>query len=355
MAKAWIDGKPAALESAVGEAARLLAASHCPLIAGLGTDVAGARAAIVLAERIGAVVDHMHSDVLFRDLAVLRGAGIMATTPSEAQLRADTLMLVGPNVEHAWQGLPGWHGRAVWLCPGRTAMAATRDDKTRIIGHEPDQLPSVLAALRARLAGRPAGKTGILAKTIEELAKLLKAAQYGVAVWSAAALDALVIEMLCGIVDDLNAETRFAGFSDPPGDNVVGVLQTCGWMTGFPMRTGFGRGYPEHDPWRFDGKRMVTSGEADCVMWISSYRAAEPAWDRGPPVIALTTGAAPLRTGAAIQIEVGHPGVDHDGVEHHPVLATLVSMPATQPSGTITVADAIGRIVAALPAVEAAP
>ena len=27
---------------------------------------------------------------------------------------------------------------------------------------------------------------------------------------------------------------------------------TAGWMTGFPPRTGFGRGYPEHDPWRFE-------------------------------------------------------------------------------------------------------
>ena len=52
---------PVALDAAIAEAARLLGASRLPVIAGLGTDVAGARAAIALAQRLGGVVDHMHS------------------------------------------------------------------------------------------------------------------------------------------------------------------------------------------------------------------------------------------------------------------------------------------------------
>ena len=44
MARAWIGGKPAALERALAEAAGLLAASRRPLVTGLGTDIAGARA-----------------------------------------------------------------------------------------------------------------------------------------------------------------------------------------------------------------------------------------------------------------------------------------------------------------------
>jgi formylmethanofuran dehydrogenase subunit B len=159
--------------------------------------------------------------------------------------------------------------------------------------------------------------------------------------------------MLCGIVSDLNAHTRFTGFPIAPGDNAVGVLQACGWMTGFPMRTGFGRGYPEHDPWRFDGVRMVADREADCVLWISAFRAAPPPWRDGPPVIALTTGEAALGGSPAVQIEVGRPGVDHDGVEHFAPLGTLVAREATRRSETISVADAIGRI-AALSGAEAA-
>src|SRR5437660_1679628 len=68
MHDAWIDGTPAELHTAAATAARLLDASRQPLIAGLGTDVAGARAAIILAQRIGAVIDHMNADALLRDL-----------------------------------------------------------------------------------------------------------------------------------------------------------------------------------------------------------------------------------------------------------------------------------------------
>jgi formylmethanofuran dehydrogenase subunit B len=359
MARAWIGGKPVALERALAEAAELLTASRCPLIAGLGTDVAGARAAISLAERIGGVVDHMNADTLLRDLAVLRETGMMLTTPNEARLRADTLLLVGPSLERdapefgRWLGL-GQAGdgdtaaqRAiVRLCPDRGATPMPGETR---IGRDLDQLPALLATLRARLAGRPAGKTDVSAKAIADVAKRLEAARFGVAVWSASDLDALGIEMLCGIITDLNAQTRFSGASITPGDNAVGVLQVCGWMTGFPMRTGFGRGYPEHDPWRLDGARMVGAGEADCVLWISAFRAAPPPWDDGPPMIALTSGEAALGCEPAVQIEVGRPGVDHAGVEHCAPLGTLVAIEATQRSETISVADAVGRIVAALP------
>src|SRR5262249_17041579 len=162
--------------------------------------------------------------------------------------------------------------------------------------------------------------------TIDGLASRLKSARYGVAAWSAAGLDALAIEMLCGIVDDLNAETRFTGFSLAPGDNAVGVLQACGWMTGFPPRTGFRRRYPEHASWRFDGARRVASGETDCVLWISAYRATTPVWGIGPPLIVLTSGGADPACGAAVQIEIGRPGVDHDAVEHRPAIGTLVAV-----------------------------
>jgi formylmethanofuran dehydrogenase subunit B len=352
MARAWIGGKPAALERALAEAAKMLAASRCPLITGLGTDIAGARAAIGLAERIGAVVDHMHADALLRDLAVLREAGMMLTTPNEARRRADTLLLVGPSLEKDAPELGRWldlgssgdRRAIVRLCAGRGAKPIPGET---LVGRDPAQLPTLLAALRACIAGRPAGKTGVSAKAIVDLATRLAAARFGVAVWSARDLDPLAIEMLCGIVADLNAHTRFSGFSIAAGDNAVGVLQACGWMTGFPMRTSFGRGYPEHDSWRFDGARMVAASETDCVLWVSAYRAAPPPWKAGPAVIALTTGDAAL--GAAVQIEVGRPGVDHDGVMHHPPLGTLVAVAATQRRDAISVADAVARIEAVLP------
>ena len=40
----------------------------------------------------------MHADALLRDLDVMRSAGMLLTTPSEAHARADTLLLVGPGL-----------------------------------------------------------------------------------------------------------------------------------------------------------------------------------------------------------------------------------------------------------------
>ncbi len=145
MHHAWIDGTPAELDAAAATAARLLDASRQPLVAGLGTDVAGARAAIVLAQRIGAVIDHMNADALLRDLDVLREAGLMLTTPSETSLRADTLLLVGPGMTEASSALPahlrgaasgGGDGgridrRIFWLCPGRHAGAPRNSTRSR--------------------------------------------------------------------------------------------------------------------------------------------------------------------------------------------------------------------------------
>jgi formylmethanofuran dehydrogenase subunit B len=353
MDHAWIDGAPVEFSAAAAAAARLLDSSRQPLIAGLGADVAGARAAVALAQRLGAVLDHMHSDALLRDLDVMRGAGVMLVVPSEARVRADTVLLVGPGVsasgcqlsQYLFGSSDGAERRIFWLCPDADADPA---GKIAVIGRDLRELPTLLAALRARVNGRPAGSGPISVQMLDGLADALKAAKFGVAVWSAAKLDALVIEMLCGLVDDLNATTRFSGLPVPAGDNAVGVQQVCGWTMGFPVRTGWGRAYPEHDPWRYRAARLVDSGEADCVLWISAYRAAVPEWSGDPPTIALAPAGAKFVKTPRIHIAVGAPGLDHDGVEHHALLGSFAPMAATSPSEALSVAAALESIAAHL-------
>jgi formylmethanofuran dehydrogenase subunit B len=97
-AAASIEGAPASLDDAAAAAARLLARSGQPLIAGLGADIDGTRAAIALAQRVGGVVEHMHSAALLRDLDCMRETGVMLTTPGEARVRADVVLLVGDGL-----------------------------------------------------------------------------------------------------------------------------------------------------------------------------------------------------------------------------------------------------------------
>jgi formylmethanofuran dehydrogenase subunit B len=363
MGDAWISGKPATLQAACAEAARLLGASRFPLIAGLGTDMAGARAAIALARRLGAAVDHMHSAALLKDLDVMRDAGWMVTTPGEARVRADCLLLVGTALTSAWLELPrrllapGTEAarRAVWLCPGREVAGSLAKDArahVEVIGRDEADLPIVLAALRARVAGRPVGKTPVPQEAIDALAGNLQSARFGVAIWSAASgIDALAIEMLCGLVKDLNAKTRFSGLPLSPGDNAAGVLEACGWTTGYPVRTSL-RAETDalHDPWRFDASRLVDSGETDCVLWISAYRPAAPSWTRDVATIALTGPDARFRRPAKVQIAVGRPGGDHDSVEHVAATGALGTVVAAAPSAAVPVVQVISDIAAALPA-----
>src|SRR5262249_23282570 len=158
-------------------------------------------------------------------------------------------LLVGPGVTDAQSAKPlqlrgaaddGGDSRRrdrriFWLCPGRHAGAA---GGITIAGLEARDLPVLLATLRARVNGPPARPSTVPIPVLDAVADGLKAARFGVAVWSAEELDALTIEMLCGLVADLNATTRFSGLPLAPGDNAVGVLQVCGWITGFPPRTG---------------------------------------------------------------------------------------------------------------------
>jgi formylmethanofuran dehydrogenase subunit B len=359
---AWIAGKPAALDAAIAKAAELLGASRRPLIAGLGTDIAGARAAIALGQRIGAAIDHMNSDAVLRDLGVMSSSGVMLIAPTEAEVRADTLLLVGTGLVEGWPELPqrllgpmrpqandaGAARRIYWLCPG-SDLSRLKRDGCKAIGKDPTDLPALLGALRADVAGRPTAKTAVPVDKLGEVAAALKAARFGVAVWSAATLDALAIEMLCGLVDDLNATTRFSGLPLTASDNAVGVLQACGWMTGLPMRSGFGLRSPRHDPWLFDSRRMVEDREADCVLWISAYRPAAPPWRKAPPTIALTGRDVDFPAPPFVHIEVGRPGIDHAAIEHLPSIGALASIAAARPSETIAVVAVIERMMAALP------
>ena len=158
-----------------------------------------------------------------------------------------------------------------------------------------------------------------------------------------------MIEMLCGLVDDLNATTRFSGLPLGPEANAIGVFEVCrvdDWLSDAhqlrPRRFG-------SDPWLFDSRRLVASGEVDCVVWISAYSNEAPPWREAPPTIALTAQDTAFHTPAHVHITVGCPGIDHSAVQYFAATGTLAAFEAARPSGTISVTDAFERISAATP------
>jgi formylmethanofuran dehydrogenase subunit B len=246
--------------------------------------------------------------------------------------------------------------RIVWLAPQSDAKIPSFNGDIEIVAVGLGAtLGANLAALRARVKGCPVAETQLPSSTLDTLAGIAKGARFGVAVWAATSLGALEIEMLHGLVRDLNETTRFSTLPLAPPDNGAGVLATCGWTTGFPMRTGFSAGVPIHDPWRFDAERLVASGETDCVLWISAFGASPPPWRSAVNFIALCERRTQFAEAPNVLIAVGRPGVDHDAVVHSSDVGTLVAATASSRSGALSVAQALERISARLEEANARP
>ena len=332
-----VRGQAATVDDAVREAATLLAASRCPVIAGRGTCAAGAENAAALAQACRGALDHAHSDALLRDLGAMREYGWIVATPLLARARADTVLLVGSGLDGF--ALPP----APTLDPG-TVRRVLRFAPPR----ESGGLLSQLGTLRALVAGRPVASGADPDGELARLADALRAARYGVAAWSAQTMDEIEIEALCGLVSDLNATTRWAGLPQPAPSNAVGVAQALAWTTGFPTRIGFAHGRAEHDPWRFDARRMVQSGEADAAVWVQAMEPGPPPWGNQVPLIAVTAPGARFETPPEVVLTVGRPGVDHDAVLYDAEVGALVAVQARAPSNISPAAAALGTLAARL-------
>lgn len=300
---AFVKGEAVALETAIAAAQRLLSRARLPVIAGLETDVAGIRAAVRLAEKFGGVLDHTGS---LAELNVMRTNGTMAISPFEARRICDLFLLLGPDVPEMRAGVP----------------------HLQLSG---PSLAGDLAMLRALIAGRRLHKP---AKKLEALRAQVQKAKFGAAVWRAGDLAEPVVEMAIGLVRDLNAAARFS--SVILSSHGTGADQVLGWLTGFPSRTSLARGFAEHDPWAFEAKRLVESGEADLAVWISP---ASPPWRRTIDTIAITPSEYRLKSAAIHLI-----AADRDGEVWSPETGSFIHRKATAPSDGLSVAAILGQI-----------
>ncbi|CBS88918.1 formylmethanofuran dehydrogenase subunit B [Azospirillum lipoferum] len=355
-------GTPVAMDQAIAEAARLLGAARAPLIAGLATDVEGVLAALTLAARIGATVDHERSDALFRNLAVLRRFGWSVTTLAELRNRCDLVLVVGPDPAAAFPRLwERWVAPAPAFVPGGGRSAVFLGGKPlpetvqclagqiETQGMEADPQPD-LATLVTRLRTALAGRTASSDARMAELAARLRAARYAVVVWAAGLFDGpqpdLIVEGLARLVRTVDGTTRCAGLPLSGADNLIGANQACTWRTGFPLRTGFDAGAPVHDPDRFDWRTRLR--DADVTLWISAFRPEVPEFGTSGSVIMLAPPETAITPEPALFIPVGTPGIDHAGDVFRADSVVALHAGALIDRGLPSVADVIGRMLAAL-------
>lgn len=323
-AEASLKGIPAPVGQAVKSAAKLLKKSRRPLIGGIGTDVNGIRAALYLAEKIDAALLHSQENHALHNLKALQARGGLMTTLAEVKNRADTIIFVGNNVTGGYRRFierfvnapdslfAGQNRKLAYLGrPGRKELGECADHAPVVISSHSDEIADNLALLRARLADRqlPDSRKITAAKNrkLEQVAAMIKNAQYGVLVWSPAALPQdhadLVISSLYDLLQDLNTRQRFAGLSLGGGNGGASYQNVAVWQTGFPAGVEFRGGCPSGAGTNVD--------DIDCLLWISGFAHTTPPALNVPTII-LSPHSSGTRD-ADVYIPVGVPGIDHTG------------------------------------------
>jgi len=331
-----VKGKEVSLDHAVKHIANLVRSSKQPVIAGMATDLNGVRAAMALADKSHATVDHMFSTNTFKNILVLQDTGWMTTTLTEVKNRVDVLLVVGSDIETAF---PSFFERMVWnkesmfgqeiesreviflgKAPSGDASTSPKGKKAQVIACDNADLPEAISVLRALIKGKTVQTEhvgGIDINILSALAEQLKNAKYSVVTWAAALLDfdhaEVTVQAVCEMVKDLNVKTRSSGLPLAGKDGEITANQVCAWQSGFPMRTSFSRGYPDYDPYLANTNRMLAQDEVDTLIWISSFNI-----DNTPPksiakTIVLGRSGMTFEQEPEVFIPVGTPGIDHAG------------------------------------------
>lgn len=336
-AQPMVRGKPVSLPEAIAEATRLIGAARLPMFGGLGTEVEGMRAVMSLAERAGGVIDHALSEGQYRNFRVLQSSGWFMTTLTEARNRADLFIIVATDIAKLH---PRFYERVVTTPKSMFAdPAPTRDvvllgqglDASQLTGPRigsvktlscpPDQVGELVSALRTLVNGVPLHATSVAGVSIADLKALvdqIRAASYPVFIWAPPALAFpsadLVVHGVSELVKDLNKTQRAAGLSLGGNEGAVSAGAVCAWQSGYPLRVSYASGKPDHDMLRYSIARMVSAGEGDCLVWLSSFTADLGPPDAKMPLILIGTPGVKSQATPDVFIPVGTPGADHSGL-----------------------------------------
>jgi formylmethanofuran dehydrogenase subunit B len=185
---------------------------------------------------------------------------------------------------------------------------------------ETEHLPDVIAILRALVKGQQIQATsvaGILVSDLAAIAQKLKDAKYGVITWATSTLNyshaELTIQTLCEMIKNLNETTRCSGFPLGGKEGDQTAYQVCGWISGYPARVSFAKGYPVYDPFLLDTHALLKNGEADALVWVNSFNInAKPPKTHLPTIVVARSGMT-FENEPNVFIPVGTPGIDHTG------------------------------------------
>ena len=318
---ASIAGQPCNLDAAINKVVEILSGSSQPLIAGLGTEVNGARSLMRLAQKINASLDHMHSESGVHHTRALQNGGWITTTLAEGKNRADLILAIGTDISSTH---PRFFERLVENSDSLFRAEAPEvvylgSEKNSALNHASlHTLPSMISALNALLQGKKLINSeigGMSLEALQSLAAKLKNAKYAVIVWSAGALQMphaeLLIQSITQLIAKLNETTRAAGLPLNSGDGDTSVNNTSTWLYGYPTRLRFMNGIPDYNTARYATTALLN--DCDALLWVSCFNPHLPP-STALPTIVIGHPAMQFEKTPDVFIPVGVPGFDTEGL-----------------------------------------
>lgn len=297
-AAALIAGQPATLEAALARAAEILQAADARLIFGLQhATVDAQRAAVALADRLGATIDPTDAAGRSQNHAAIQTLGAVTATLGEVAGRSDLIIYwnCDPAVthprhieriaRHPYTAL-GDHPtkrRVIVVAPGRNASTKLADESLSL---RPDSDLAALAVIRAIVAAEKPEEikidnsdqierqTGAPLAQWAYLAERLKHARYAAIFYAPSKSDAAgpdaIAQSITELVRDHHRHTRAVALSLGEPGNAPGAAQVLTWQTGFPAAVNFAPGYPQSLAGESTAGAILERGEADAAIILGA-------------------------------------------------------------------------------------
>jgi formylmethanofuran dehydrogenase subunit B len=336
---ATIDGKPVSLVAALARAAELLRGSSYPLITGLHqSDTQGVRAAIALAEAIGATIDPAAAASDAAWLWAMQQVGISTATLGEIRNRADFVLFWGvdPMVTHPrlWERFVDSPGH--FVPGGRSdrrvvvvdeAPTLTSEIANQFMAISPVEALDRITLMRSIVRSDPMAKRASVQPPQEPWVKLadeMKSCRTGVVFFSFHSLPLAdaeqTAEALLLLVRELNEHARF--YARPlMSSNLIGAENVLAWQTGFPLAVNFSSGAPRSYCNEYSADTLLSRGEPDICMLIGSdgverFSPLARAHLESIPIILLDASAPPPLRTADVHISTATCGVHTAGTAY---------------------------------------
>jgi formylmethanofuran dehydrogenase subunit B len=357
---AQIQGQVVSLDEGVAQAEAILRAARAPLFYGLSrSSTDGQRAAVALADRLGATIDTTASLCHAPSVMALQQVGESTCSLGEVKNRADLVIFWGsdPLESHprhferysVWPSgefLPkGRAGRTVVVVDVRQSASARAADL--FLPVEPGRDFEALWTLRSLIRDQPVARsavTGVPLPLLTELAGRMTTCRCGVVFFglglSMHGVGQRNVEALLGLVTDLNRFTRFYARRMRVQGDVSGADSVLAWQTGYPFSVNLARGYPRYNPGEFSAQNLLEGGETDACVLVGSegvrrFSAAARASLQRIPTIVLDHPTVPSAISPQVRFTTAVYGVHCPGTAYRMdeiPIPLRVLLPARYPS-----------------------